>query len=435
MGNNKEENKKIRKNKLELIRAQGQKTLVAILVIGVAVYLGFTPLFDKIGGGVAGAVIGSSFGAIFVIVLTMYLLNKQTEIEQESKKGERVFDEKVKLYQQILNNTKEMVEDGKISNEEIAKLPFLMMELQMLGGDETISTYEGVFSKINEIFEKNEEEDIVEIDEKEKMQIYKEMSTFARNCRVDLGVSETQINEELFNRTINAIQKSSDLATANRRRSANANYVEDQDAFFKACEEKGRSKELVDLTKKLYNTLMQKYSPEGPNEEFHIDLAFGKHQTTDPKLSVKAAQANSNDLTRICTIHVTNKELQIHNLFKSPKWDYKQLKIGDYFFKHSRDFWKRSSFYNEEEEFIVFNAHRDYLPELRVNGITNLDEITLKILLFIIEESKKVVFENKKLPRTELLKAAEKGDEESKNTIKKYIAEDYTQEIGMGEIE
>ena len=50
--------------------------------------------------------------------------------------------------------------------------------------------------------------------------------------------------------------------------------------------------------------------------------------------------------------------------------------------------------------------------------ITNLDEITLKILLFVIEESKKVVFESKKLPRTELLKAAEKGDEESKNTIK-----------------
>jgi len=274
----------------------------------------------------------------------------------------------------------------------------------------------------------------VEIQDEEKMQIYQAMSTFARNCRVDLGVSETQINEELFNKTISAIKRSSDLATANRRRSANANYIEGQDAFFKECEEKGRSKELVDLTKKLYNALMQKYSPEGPNEEFHIDLPFGKHKTTDPKLSVKAAQANSNKLIRICTIHVTNKELQIHNLFKSPKWDYRQLKIGHVFAEHARAYWRKSSFYNEEEESIVYSSHRDFLPQLRVNGITNLDEITLKILLFIIEESKKVVFENKKLPRTELLKAAEKGDEESKNTIKKYIAEGYTQEIGVEEI-
>ena len=90
-------------NKLQSTRKRGDRTLVAILIIGVAVYIGFTPLFELIGGGVAGAVIGSSFGAIFVIVLTMYLLNKQTEIEQETKKSERVFDEKVKLYQYILN--------------------------------------------------------------------------------------------------------------------------------------------------------------------------------------------------------------------------------------------------------------------------------------------------------------------------------------------
>ena len=103
----------------------------------------------------------------------MYLLNKQTEIEQESKKGERVFDEKVKLYQKILNNTKEMVEDGAISKAEIAELPFLMMELQVLGGDETIIAYEGVFSTINEIFNEDEEEDVVTIDAKQKIKIYR----------------------------------------------------------------------------------------------------------------------------------------------------------------------------------------------------------------------------------------------------------------------
>ena len=65
-------------NKIEKTRKKGISTLIAIVVIGVAVYLGFTPLFNLIGGGVAGAVVGSSFGAIFVIVLTpcTYLTNK-----------------------------------------------------------------------------------------------------------------------------------------------------------------------------------------------------------------------------------------------------------------------------------------------------------------------------------------------------------------------
>tara|TARA_B110000977_G_C11048677_1_gene481515 strand:- start:218 stop:481 length:264 start_codon:yes stop_codon:yes gene_type:complete len=83
-------------SKLDDTRKKGINTLIALTVIAVSVYIGFTPLYHLIGGGVAGAVVGSSFGAIFVIILTMYLLNKQTEIEQESKRGEKVFEEKMK---------------------------------------------------------------------------------------------------------------------------------------------------------------------------------------------------------------------------------------------------------------------------------------------------------------------------------------------------
>ena len=78
-------------DKKEEIRKSGQRTLISLTIIGVAVYLGFTPLFELIKGGVAGAFVGSAFGAIFVIVMTMYLLNKQTEIEQESKKSENCY--------------------------------------------------------------------------------------------------------------------------------------------------------------------------------------------------------------------------------------------------------------------------------------------------------------------------------------------------------
>jgi len=421
-------------NKIEITQKKGQKTLIAILVIGVAVYLGFTPLFNLIGGGVAGAVVGSSFGAIFVIVLTMYLLNKQTEIEQESKKSERVFDEKVQLYKEILNNTKEMVEDGEISTAEITKLPFLMMELQMLGGDETISSYEDVFSTINEIFEKNEEEDSVTIDEDEKMQIYRKMSEFARNCRVDLGVSNRDINKELFDRTITTIQKSSDLSVENRRRSANANYVESAQEFFKACEKKGRSTEIIDATKKLYEALRKKYSSGIAAEEFDIDLVFGKHKSTNPKLSVKAITKEGGKLSRICTIHMTNKELQIHNLFKSPINDYKQLKVGELFFKHSRAFAKNSSLYNDQAEDLVHKAHIDYLPEMTIQGITNINEDNLKIILGVINMSKRVVYDHEKLPRKDLLIKAENGDQKALSTIKKYIAEDYVEELTDNQI-
>ena len=70
--------------KLNETRKRGTQSLVALAIIGVSVYLGFEPLFEFVKGGVAGGIIGASLGATFVIILTMYLLNKQTEIEQES---------------------------------------------------------------------------------------------------------------------------------------------------------------------------------------------------------------------------------------------------------------------------------------------------------------------------------------------------------------
>ena len=129
-------------DKKEEIRKSGQRTLISLTIIGVAVYLGFTPLFELIKGGVAGAFVGSAFGAIFVIVMTMYLLNKQTEIEQESKKSEKLFEEKLKIYWEIFDATELMLEDGCISKEqEMKKLPFVMARLVTIGSDAVSYTH------------------------------------------------------------------------------------------------------------------------------------------------------------------------------------------------------------------------------------------------------------------------------------------------------
>jgi len=191
-------------SKLKETRKSGNRTLIAIAIIGVAVYLGFTPLFEKIEGGVAGGVVASSFGAIFVIVLTMYLLNKQTEIEQESKKSEKVFEEKVELYKSMLATTKEMLRDGKISSQETTELSFSMVELQMVGADETIAAFNSVFDKINETFQSTDG-DPVDLDDEHKMEILKFLSKFAQKCRVDLGINESEVNEEIFNATFEEI--------------------------------------------------------------------------------------------------------------------------------------------------------------------------------------------------------------------------------------
>lgn len=195
------------KKTLKETRRQGWLTLLALSVIAITVYIGFAPLFSLVGGGVAGAVIGSSFGAIFVIILTMYLLNKQTEIEQETKKSERVFDEKVRLYQQILDIARDILIDGNLSEEEINRLPFPVIRLQMLGADETIAAFQKVFGKLNSVYAETDG-DSVNISENDRNEIFQMLSSFAGVCRKDLGISDKDVSEEISKETNQAIANS-----------------------------------------------------------------------------------------------------------------------------------------------------------------------------------------------------------------------------------
>jgi len=190
-------------SKLKETQQKGTRTLIAIAVIAVAVYIGFEPLIKFVPDGVAKSVISSSFGAIFVIILTMYLLNKQTEIEQESKKSERVFDEKVQLYQSMLDTVGEMLMDGKISKEEINKLPFPLIRLSMLGRDETIEAFKDVNKELNEIYSRDEN-DVVDLTEDEKQSVYQLLAKFASKCRLDLEVGD-EATDELIESTVETI--------------------------------------------------------------------------------------------------------------------------------------------------------------------------------------------------------------------------------------
>jgi hypothetical protein len=194
------------KKDIKETQRQGWLTLLALVIIAISVSIGFSPLFELIGDGIAARVLGSSFGAIFVIVLTMFLLTKQTEIEQESKKSERVFDEKVKIYQKILDITRDMLMDGTLEQKEINRLPFPLLRLQMLADDNVIKSFQAVFEKLNEIYE--EDGDVVEISDDDKDELYRLLSKFSAECRRDLEISNTDIDENIQKNTVTTISNS-----------------------------------------------------------------------------------------------------------------------------------------------------------------------------------------------------------------------------------
>ena len=202
-------------SKIDDTRKQGIKILIILGVVGIVVFFGYGPLFDLVGGGIPGRVLGATFGSIFAILMTMFLLNKQTEIEQESKKSERVFDEKVHLYKNILESAKNMLEDNQLDSKEMLALPFTLIQMQMVGGDEAIKLYTSFFEKINDIYEADENE-VVKIPESQAQEVFSLLSRFSVQCRVDLGISDTPIDESIFARAITALEQSNDAVKGKR---------------------------------------------------------------------------------------------------------------------------------------------------------------------------------------------------------------------------
>jgi len=379
------------KSKIQQIRSEGYKTLGAILIIGVAVYLGFTPLFDKVNGGVAGAVLGASFGAIFVIVLTMYLLNKQTEIEQESKKGERIFEQKIKLYDELLADTEKMLRDGKITKEvEMQKIPFVLIRLQMLGNDEAIKAYMPIYKQINSLFDEQPENDEVEITLEARGNILSALSDFSRKCRVDLGVLDVEVDEGLFKETKDIIDNAEGI-----RRGKTEFMKGGIEEFLHACKEKGRPPELIDSTRKLHEILIQHYP------SVVIDIPDFTKTQSQAKLKVKTEKGV------FCDITLQKKGIRIGNICKSSRWDFKQLKFPGIFFKHDME----------------------HTRKLKVDGITQIDERELEEILFVLDESKKVLEESTGMK--DYKKAAKNGDEEAKKKLEELMAEDYTLELNL----
>ena len=85
-----------------------------------------------------------------------------------------------------------------------------MVRLLTVGSDQVINSFQQVYNSINLVFD-SESEDIVELDDEERKNIMTNLSEFANTCRVDLGVSEEQVEAELYKNAENVIQESGEI--------------------------------------------------------------------------------------------------------------------------------------------------------------------------------------------------------------------------------
>ena len=100
-----------------------------------------------------------------------------------------------------------MLLDGKLTPEEINRLPFPLIRLQMLADDKVIESFHKVFDKLNEVYGE-EDGDIVVIEDEKRKEIYKLLSDFSGECRKDLQISDVEIDPAIKEKTTKTISNS-----------------------------------------------------------------------------------------------------------------------------------------------------------------------------------------------------------------------------------
>jgi len=120
---------------------QLKKQEIGILIIGLAAFLWFTPIFQAINSSISSEAVGAAFSAIFILIVTKMLISHQSESDQKVKRGEQVFAQRLDLYRRCIDGVVVILDNRQIDNGDMIKLRKNLMELMSMAPDYVIQSY------------------------------------------------------------------------------------------------------------------------------------------------------------------------------------------------------------------------------------------------------------------------------------------------------
>lgn len=169
-----------------------------VFIIAFSSFLAFEPLFENLGQKASQEFAAAIFGTIFAAVITMVLLNKQSETEQERSRNEKVFEQKIVLFNQVLDNLQAIYENLdrankiKVSHVKITQIEFLLAKMIMIGNDKTIKEFKSLYENISNNYVP--ETQVLTLNISHKHTIFR----FADYCREELGLSDKNLEKEIL---------------------------------------------------------------------------------------------------------------------------------------------------------------------------------------------------------------------------------------------
>lgn len=93
--------------------------LLLALFVGVATLSGSWP-----GSDFSAQILSALAGAVVAAIITLFLLLGQTSSEEKKERNTKVFEEKLRIYQDFLHKLCDVIKDGRVTKEEARELQF-----------------------------------------------------------------------------------------------------------------------------------------------------------------------------------------------------------------------------------------------------------------------------------------------------------------------
>ena len=175
----------------------------AIIVLSIALYVGFDDLIFGGASGTARDTISAALAAIFVLITTMYMLNKQTDVEHKKKLDTEIFKRKFIIYDQFISILQNIVHYKlTVNDDDYRKCLNKHYELVMVAPAEIVSLSNEILLLLKSIREvgKVKALDEVNLDEVNQQALRDFINDFCILARADFNLPEAEkFNPKAYN--------------------------------------------------------------------------------------------------------------------------------------------------------------------------------------------------------------------------------------------
>ena len=126
--------------------------LIGLVIISIAAFFGFGAIFSQMQLNIGAQASSAAFAALFIILSTKFLMDKESENQLLSQKKFKVFDANLLDYRKASEKMLNIMENNKITQTEINGLMHSYADLIILGNVKAINDFKDFIEQCQFIF-------------------------------------------------------------------------------------------------------------------------------------------------------------------------------------------------------------------------------------------------------------------------------------------